>query len=165
MTATKSLTNTSAPALMSEDELTLAMGRLDGVMWLLIRCYGGEVKEDERAGEYEIVLTLRYVHRLIGRMHLAFNDKFGDDFGAALSDAYGLASAIHAMTWAEGSIAGSDTVMVELFDALDSCITEMTLAHEACRLRTEAAAQAAPAGDRTRTQRTAQTHTQTLEHA
>ncbi|HQS00765.1 MULTISPECIES: hypothetical protein [unclassified Polaromonas] len=130
-------TGQTAQELMNEDELSLALGRLDGILWLLIRCYGGEVKEEDRAGEYEMVLTLQYVHRLVSRMHLAFNNAgFGDAFSTALTDAYGLSSAIHAMTWSDGCIAGSDTVMVELVEALDSCVTAASQAYEThCKRR------------------------------
>lgn len=107
------------------DEIRLDLARASGVAWMLVRCYGGEIAEGEGPADEDIVCCIQFINRVLHRVSVASNESLSGDFHTALCDGRGIASALDAMTWADGMrIYGSREVMCQLFDALDKCIED-----------------------------------------
>jgi hypothetical protein len=125
----------AAPALVAESvnladlgKINLDLQRAHGVLWMLIRCVGGEIGSDERPEESDTVCCIQFVNRVLSRVDEdmgTYDERLHGDFATAISAGRGIASTLDAMTWADCmEIAGSDEVMSQLYDAIQSCVED-----------------------------------------
>lgn len=116
-------TTTGQPDEPDTFEILLDLQRAQGVAWMLIRCFGGEIPKGERASDEDLVCCVQYLNRTFHRIRQAGDGIDNGDYQTAICDGRGIASTLDAMTWSDGmKLMGSDHVMSALIDAMDDCL-------------------------------------------
>lgn len=106
----------------SYEKVNADLLRIDAVLWMLIRIFGGEIPAEDRPKPVIIVNCLQYTSRVLDRISEKM-DGFCSEFNTEIFDARGLAQSLEAMTWSDGmQLMGSDEMMSGLIDAIADCI-------------------------------------------